>query len=260
MTVMRDPVEETKSKAGETELPPAPKRRLSVKRLIPVGILLTGLVAFFALELDRFLSYQTLVDNRDWLQMQVAENRALTYLAFMAIYAVVIAFSIPGGTIMTLAGGFLFGTWIGGSLTVLAATLGSTAVFLAARSALGGALRARAGGYLDRMEKGFQENALSYLLVLRLVPIFPFWLVNIVPALLGVPLRTYVLGTLAGIIPGTFVYASVGAGLGSLLDRGETPDFGIIFDPQVLLPLLALSALALLPVAYRRFKNRNAKA
>jgi len=260
MSVMRDPVEETEKQAEEVHLPPAPQRGFSVKRLIPVGILLAGLGGFFALGLDRYLSFQTLVDNRDWLQMQVAENQALTFLAYIVIYALVVAFSIPGGTIMTLAGGFLFGTWIGGSLTVLAATLGSTAVFLAARSALGGALRARAGGYLERMEKGFQENALSYLLVLRLVPIFPFWLVNIVPALLGVPLRIYVIGTLAGIIPGTFVYASVGAGLGSLLDRGETPDFGIIFDPQVLLPLLALAALALLPVGYRYLKNRNAKA
>jgi uncharacterized membrane protein YdjX (TVP38/TMEM64 family) len=108
------------------------------------------------------------------------------------------------------------------------------------------------------MEKGLQENALSYLLVLRLVPIFPFFIVNIVPALLGVPLRIYALGTLVGIIPGTFVYASVGAGLGSILDRGETPDFGIIFDPAVLLPLVALSLLALLPVAYRRFKKKDA--
>ncbi len=241
-------------------LPPAPKRRLTPGRLIPVAILLTGLALSYAFGLHEYLSFQTLADNRDWLQAQVRDNQVLTFFSYIAIYAIVVAFSIPGGTIMTLAGGFLFGTWLGGSLTVLAATLGSTAVFLAARSALGGALRARAGGYLDRMEKGFQENALSYLLVLRLVPIFPFWLVNIVPALLGVPLRLYILGTLAGIIPGTFVYASVGAGLGSVLDRGETPDLGIIFDPQVLLPLVALAALAMLPVGYRKWKERRTGA
>ncbi len=234
------------------------RSRPAFKRFLPVILLAAGFAAFFLFGLNDYLTYQALVDNRDWLQQQVAEHAVIAFLAYIAVYGVVVAFSIPGGTVMTLAGGFLFGTLLGGSLTVIAATLGSVAVFLAARSAVGGALRAKAGGALDKMEKGFQENALSYLLVLRLVPIFPFFIVNIVPALLGVPLRIYALGTLVGIIPGTFVYASVGAGLGSILDRGETPDFGIIFDPAVLLPLIALSLLALLPVAYRRFKKKDA--
>ncbi len=243
----------TTDAAGDTR-----RSRPAFKRFLPVILLAAGFAAFFLFGLNDYLTYQALVDNRDWLQQQVAEHAVIAFLAYIAVYGVVVAFSIPGGTVMTLAGGFLFGTLLGGSLTVIAATLGSVAVFLAARSAVGGALRAKAGGALDKMEKGFQENALSYLLVLRLVPIFPFFIVNIVPALLGVPLRIYALGTLVGIIPGTFVYASVGAGLGSILDRGETPDFGIIFDPAVLLPLIALSLLALLPVAYRRFKKKDA--
>jgi uncharacterized membrane protein YdjX (TVP38/TMEM64 family) len=243
----------TADAAAETKRP-----RSTARRFLPVILLVAGFAAFFLFGLDEYLSYQALVDNRDWLQQQVAEHAAAAFLAYIAVYAVVVAFSIPGGTVMTLAGGFLFGTLLGGSLTVIAATLGSIAVFLAARSAVGGALRAKAGGALDKMEKGFRENALSYLLVLRLVPIFPFFIVNIVPALLGVPLRVYALGTLVGIIPGTFVYASVGAGLGAILDRGETPDFGIIFDPAVLLPLLGLSALALLPVIYRKLKKKAA--
>jgi uncharacterized membrane protein YdjX (TVP38/TMEM64 family) len=243
----------TTDAAGDTR-----RSRPAFKRFLPVILLAAGFAAFFLFGLNDYLTYQALVDNRDWLQQQVAEHAVIAFLAYIAVYGVVVAFSIPGGTVMTLAGGFLFGTLLGGSLTVIAATLGSVAVFLAARSAVGGALRAKAGGALDKMEKGFQENALSYLLVLRLVPIFPFFIVNIVPALLGVSLRIYALGTLVGIIPGTFVYASVGAGLGSILDRGETPDFGIIFDPAVLLPLIALSLLALLPVAYRRFKKKDA--
>jgi uncharacterized membrane protein YdjX (TVP38/TMEM64 family) len=243
----------TTDAAGDTR-----RSRPAFKRFLPVILLAAGFAAFFLFGLNDYLTYQALVDNRDWLQQQVAEHAVIAFLAYIAVYGVVVAFSIPGGTVMTLAGGFLFGTLLGGSLTVIAATLGSVAVFLAARSAVGGALRAKAGGALDKMEKGFQENALSYLLVLRLVPIFPFFIVNIVPALLGVPLRIYALGTLVGIIPGTFVYAFVGAGLGSILDRGETPDFGIIFDPAVLLPLVALSLLALLPVAYRRFKKKDA--
>jgi uncharacterized membrane protein YdjX (TVP38/TMEM64 family) len=107
------------------------------------------------------------------------------------------------------------------------------------------------------MEEGFRQDALSYLLVLRLIPIFPFWLVNIVPAFLGVPLGTYVLGTFVGIIPGSFVYASVGNGLGAVFDAGGTPDLGIIFEPAILLPIVGLAVLALLPIAYRRFKARR---
>jgi uncharacterized membrane protein YdjX (TVP38/TMEM64 family) len=109
------------------------------------------------------------------------------------------------------------------------------------------------------MEEGFHENALSYLLVLRLIPIFPFWLINIVPAFLGVALGTYVLGTFIGIIPGSLVFASVGNGLGAVFDAGQTPDLGIIFEPQIIGPILGLAVLALLPIAYRKFRSRNDK-
>jgi len=117
-------------------------------------------------------------------------------------------------------------------------------------------LRRRAGPWISRLEAGFQENALSYLLVLRLVPLFPFWLVNLVPAFLGVPLTTYVLGTFVGIIPGSFVYASVGNGLGSVFDAGGAPDLTIIFEPEILLPIIGLSLLALIPVAYKKLKGK----
>jgi uncharacterized membrane protein YdjX (TVP38/TMEM64 family) len=140
---------------------------------------------------------------------------------------------------------------------VVGATVGATIVFLIARTALGDALRARAGPRVRRMEEGFRSDALSYLLVLRLIPIFPFWLVNIVPAFLGVALRTYVLGTFIGIIPGSFVYASVGNGLGAVFEAGGTPDLGIVFQPAILLPIVGLAVLALLPVGYRRYKARR---
>jgi uncharacterized membrane protein YdjX (TVP38/TMEM64 family) len=129
------------------------------------------------------------------------------------------------------------------------------AVFLAARTAIGDYLRAKAGPGLKRMEEGFRRNAFSYLLVLRIVPIFPFWLVNLVPAFCGVSLRTYALATLIGIIPGCFVFASVGNGLGALLDRGETPNLMIIFQWDILLPILGLAVLALLPIAIRRLRR-----
>ena len=111
----------------------------------------------------------------------------------------------------------------------------------------------------QKMEKGFQDNALSYLLVLRLIPIFPFWLVNLVPALLGVPVRTFVIGTFFGIIPGTAVFCSIGSGLGAIIDKGDMPDLNIIFQPQIFGPLLGLGALALLPVAYKRLKASRSK-
>jgi uncharacterized membrane protein YdjX (TVP38/TMEM64 family) len=131
-------------------------------------------------------------------------------------------------------------------------------VFLIARTALGDALRAKAGPWMRRMEAGFRENAFSYLLVLRLIPLFPFWLVNLVPAFLGVPLGAYVLATFLGIIPGSLVYASVGNGLGVVFDRGGAPDLGIIFRPAILGPIVGLAALALLPVIYRKYKGRRA--
>jgi uncharacterized membrane protein YdjX (TVP38/TMEM64 family) len=170
------------------------------------------------------------------------------------LYAVVVALSVPGGAFLTVTGGFLFGLGLGTVYSVIGAMIGATGVFLACRTALGDALRRRAGPFLRRMEAGFRENALSYLLVLRLVPIFPFWLVNLVPAFLGVSLRNFVAGTIMGIIPGTFVFTSVGSGLGAVLDMGMTPDLSILFKPDVIVPILGLAALALVPVFYKRWR------
>jgi uncharacterized membrane protein YdjX (TVP38/TMEM64 family) len=168
-----------------------------------------------------------------------------------------VAFSVPGGAVLTAASGFLFGTVAGAALAVVGATAGAVAVFLAARTALGDTLRRRTGPWLRRLEDGFRDNALSYLLVLRLMPLIPFWLVNLVPAFLGVPLRIFVLGTLVGIIPGTLIFASVGNGLGAVLDTGRQPDAGILFEPEILLPLIGLSVLALIPMVYRRLKGKK---
>lgn len=229
--------------------------RFSIRRLWPLAVLAAGLGLFFALGLDRYATLDTLRDNRQALADWVAAHRVLAMLAYMGLYVLVVAFSIPGALVATLAGGFLFGTIYGGALTVVAATIGATILFVAAKSALGGLLRAKAGSAIQRMEEGFRENALSYLLVLRLVPVFPFFLVNLAPAFLGVSLSTFVAATFIGIVPGTFVFASLGNGLGAVFDAGRTPDLGLIFEPQVIGPILALAALALVPVFYRRFKR-----
>jgi uncharacterized membrane protein YdjX (TVP38/TMEM64 family) len=157
---------------------------------------------------------------------------------------------------LTLAGGFVFGGVVAGIYVVFGATIGATLIFLAARTAFGDVLRGRAGAGLAKMEDGFRQNAFQYLLVLRLVPLFPFWLVNLVPAFLNVKLSTYVLATIIGIIPGTFVYAHVGAGLGAVFESGDEPDLGIIFQPQILLPILALAGLSLIPILYQKWKQR----
>ena len=133
------------------------------------------------------------------------------------VYAITVALSMPGGLVLTVAGGLLFGWLVGGLAAVVGATTGATIVFLVARTALGEALSERAGPWLAKLREGFKEEALSYMLFLRLVPAFPFWFVNIAPAMLGVPLRTYVIGTFFGIIPATFAFASAGAGLDSVI-------------------------------------------
>jgi uncharacterized membrane protein YdjX (TVP38/TMEM64 family) len=229
----------------------------SFKRLLPLLVLVAGLVVFFALDLHRYLSFEVLRDNREALLNWVRQNGLLAALVYMAIYAVAIAFSLPGGLVLSITGGFLFGTLWGSLYIVIGATVGATALFMIAKSALGDFLRAKAGPWLQKMEAGFRENALSYLLVLRLVPLFPFFVVNLVPAFLGVPLSTYVIGTFFGIMPGVFVFASVGAGLGSIFDKGETFSAAGILTPQIVIALMGLAVLALIPVIYKKMKARS---
>ncbi|MHA1599783.1 MAG: TVP38/TMEM64 family protein [Alphaproteobacteria bacterium] len=238
---------------------PAPKAKgNSIRRFLPVLLLAAGLVLFFVFGLDHYVSFEMLQENREWLRAQVEANEFLAAMALIALYVVVIAFSLPAGAVLTIAAGFLFGTVVAAACVVVGATVGAMVVFLAARTAFADILRAKAGAGMRRMEAGFRENAWNYLLVLRLIPIFPFWLVNLVPAFLGVSLFTYVTATFIGIIPGTVVFASLGNGLGAIFAAGETPDLSIIFNSEVLLPILALAILAVVPVVYKKVKARKA--
>ncbi|MFN0042673.1 MAG: TVP38/TMEM64 family protein [Alphaproteobacteria bacterium] len=231
-------------------------RRHPLRRWFPLVALLGALAAFHALGLGRHLGFDVFAAHREALMAWVAAGPMRAALAFVALYALAVAISLPGGAILTIAGGFLFGLHWGTVYSVVGATLGASVLFLATRSAVGGLLRARASPFLARMEAGFRENALSYLLVLRLVPLFPFWLVNLVPAFLGVPLRVFVIGTVFGIVPGTFVFTSIGVGLGAVFDAGGTPDASILFSAEILVPILGLAALALAPVLYKRWRGR----
>ena len=229
-----------------------------LRRLFPVAILLLGLVLFLSFGLERYFSFEMLSRHHVTLAAWVAQNPVLASLLYFSVYALVVAFSLPIAALLTPIGGFLFGVWLGAALSVIGAALGSVAVFLAARTAFHDLFHARAGRALARLEEGFRRDSFNYLLVLRLVPVFPFWLVNIVPALLGMKLGPYTLATLIGIVPGAIVYSSVGAGFGTLIDRGEAPNLSVIFEWRILLPLFGLAALSLLPVLYTRLRGDKA--
>lgn len=234
--------------------------RLPLRRWLPLLVLAVAVIVFFALDLGRYLTFSALAANREWLLAEVARRGFLAALVFMLAYATVVALSVPGGAVLTVMSGFLFGTWLGGLYALIAATFGAATIFLIARTSLGEPLRQRAGPFLRKVEAGFQENATSYLLILRLVPLFPFWLVNLVPAFFGVTLRTFVIGSFFGMAPGTFVYASLGEGLGAIIESGGTPDLKVIFQWRVLGPLIGLAVLAFVPVAYKRYKRRQPRA
>jgi uncharacterized membrane protein YdjX (TVP38/TMEM64 family) len=249
-----------------------------LKRLWPLLLLIAAAAFALAMGWHRYLTLQELVERREALRAAIEGNLVLALLAFMAIYTATIALSLPGGAVLTLAGGFLFGWLVGGIAAILAATLGAIVVFLVARIALGEPLAARAGPWLSRLRQGFQEDAFNYLLFLRLVPIFPFWLVNLAPALLGVPLKTYALATVIGIIPGTFAFAIAGKGLDSVIAAQQAahqsclakmgPDAeklcpyvlepGALLTPGLLAGLVALGVVALIPIAVKRFRRKAA--
>ncbi len=194
---------------------------LWLKRLWPLLLLLAATAFVLAMGWQRYLTLQALAENREALRGYIDGNMLLSLLGFIALYVVVVALSLPGGAVLTLAGGFLFGWFIGGVASIVGATIGATIVFVIARSAMSDVLAARAGPFLSRFRQGFQQDAFSYLLFLRLVPIFPFWLVNLAPGLLGVGFWTYVVTTLLGIVPGTFAYSLAGSGLDSVIEAQQ---------------------------------------
>jgi len=248
-----------------------------IKKYLPL-LLLAGVAAIVVLNgWHKYLSLEQIANNRDQLMSLVEENYILSLAGFSALYIVVVALSLPGGALLTLLGGFLFGWLVGGTTTVIAATLGATVVFLVAKTSLGEGLVKRAGPWLEKLSQGFKEDATNYLLFLRLVPVFPFWLVNLAPAVLGVPLKTFIFGTIIGIIPGTFAFSFLGAGLDSIISKqkqvfetcqanatpGAEPcefklSIGDLVTTEMLIAFVVLGVVALIPVALKKFKKRKA--
>ncbi|MDM7933176.1 VTT domain-containing protein [Tabrizicola sp.] len=226
-------------------------------RKLPFLIILAAAVLGAFLLRDQ-ISFEALARHREALIAYRDANYGLTILGFIAIYFGIVALSLPGGTVATLTGGFLFGLFPGVLFNVIGAGTGAVAVFLAARSGFGASVSARiaaAGGVAARLQTGLRENEWSVLFLMRIVPAVPFVLANLIPAFVGTSLTRFAVSTFLGIIPGALVFTSVGSGLGEVFARGETPDLGIIFTPAVLGPILGLAALAALPMVLRIIKR-----
>ncbi len=247
------------------------------KRFAPLVVVAGVMLLVFAMGWHRKVTVENIVALRDHFHVVLAEHRVVSVLAFVALYAGAASLSLPGCPILTATGGMLFGWLVGGLATMVGATIGATVLFLIARSAIGGILNDRAAPWLGKLRQGFKEDALSYLLFLRLVPAFPFWFVNVAPAVLGVPLKTYVIATFFGIMPATFAFASAGAGLDSVIMAAKaeharcvaengaevcklTIHASSLVTRELLVALVLLGVVALLPVALRRWRNSHAAA
>jgi uncharacterized membrane protein YdjX (TVP38/TMEM64 family) len=244
-------------------------------RFVPLAVLVVCVGAALASGAHRYLSLEALIDHRERLQAFVDLHAARAMLVYMAVYVTAVTLSVPGAVFLTMLGGFLFGWLVGGAAAVISATLGAIGVFLIARSSVGDSLLARAGRRAQALAAGFRADAFSYLLFLRFLPIVPFWITNLASALFGVPLRTFALGTMIGVIPATYAFAVAGAGLDSIIRaQQEARDACLaaragpcsidltlsnLLTPQTIAALAALGVLALAPVLIKRFYSDRLK-
>lgn len=243
--------------------------RSAVWRYAPLALILLAMAAVFGTGSHRYLSLETFLEHRDRLQAFVTEHQNKALVLYMVVYVTVVTLSLPVGVFLTILGGFLFGWLVGGAAAVISATIGAVGIFLIARTSFGDVLFRRAGDRIQRLAEGFRQDAFSYLLFVRFVPIIPFWLTNLASALFGVRLRTFALATMIGVIPATYAFAVAGSGLDSIIEKQETArnaclaagnadcglDLGLrtLITPQIVVALVALGLLALIPVILRRF-------
>jgi len=233
-----------------------------VRRLLrhaPLGIILAAAVVGY-ITLHEHITFETLRAHRETLLAFRDSHFATLAAAFLAAYLLIVAFSLPGAAVASVTGGFLFGLVLGTALNVAAASLGAVAIFLAARWGLGAALAARietSEGRMKRLKQRLHDNEISVLFLMRLVPAVPFFVANLLPALVGVRFRNFVLTTVLGIIPGALVFTWIGVGLGEVFDRGETPDLSLLWEPQIIGPILGLAALAALPMLIKAIRGKR---
>lgn len=239
-----------------------------IKRWLPLLLIIVAFAAAYKYGLHEHISLSNLIQKREELANFVEANLFAAIAIYMLIYIAVVAISFPVGLPLSITAGFLFGWVLAGFATVTAATIGAIIIFLIARSSFGEVFQARAGPFINKMTQGFQKDAFQYLITLRLVPAFPFWVVNIVPALLNMRLAPYALGTFIGIIPGTFAFTYLGAGLDSVIQEQERLNPGCadagtcsidpkaFVTPELLTALLALGVLSFLPFVIKKLKRK----
>lgn len=214
-----------------------------------------GMGVIYFSGLNRYLSFSTLRSYHEALKVFIEEHPFSVPLLYISSYIVITALSVPGAVFLTLLGGYLFPQPLSTLYVVFSATCGASLIFLAARTALGDSLKKKAGPFLKKMEKGFNDNAAGYMLFLRFVPLFPFWIVNLAPAFFGVPLRTFVWTTFIGITPGSFVFTIAGSGLEKIFESGQTFSIGAIFNTELKIALSMLGILALVPLLVKKMKK-----
>ncbi len=257
--------------AAEIDSAAAANDRLTVKRLLPLIALLAVPVLAYATGAYKLFSLEVLAQYYTTLKGWISAHYLLALLAYIVFYAASTALSLPAGLVVTVAGGLFFGWAVGGPATVIGATIGATILFQVAQTSLGAGLVKQAGPWAEKLSEGFRKDAFNYLLFLRLVPAFPFVIVNLVPAILGMPLWSYVVATFIGIIPGTLAFSYVGTGLESVIAAATasyqaclagksgaeaavchlTVEAGKLVTPQILIALGALAAVSLLPIVIK---------
>ena len=227
-----------------------------MKKWIPALILIMLMITFYLFGLHKYLSFDVFKQVHTRLESVVKNHPFLAPVLFITLYIIVVALSIPGAAILTLLGGFLFG--IIASLYVAGgATIGACCIFLAAKTALKDLLKKKAGPFLEKMKGGFNKNRVGYLLFLRFIPIFPFWLVNLAPAFFNVTLKTFLWTTAIGILPGTFVYVQAGIGLDHIFDTGKSFSLNSVFNLQIKIALIAVALFCLIPIFVKKLIKKS---
>jgi uncharacterized membrane protein YdjX (TVP38/TMEM64 family) len=229
----------------------------NIIKWLPLFVLILLLFLFYGLGFAPYFTFTGLQHSHDLLRTWVTHNYLISLFIFALLYVVVAAASLPIAAFLTIVGGYLFGPVINLLIVDICATLGAVLLFLAIKTTFGEILQKKATPWMRKMEKGFQKNSFSYLLFLRLIPLFPFWAVNICAALLNVPLKTFLLATVLGILPGTLVYSFLGNGLEVLLKEGQTLNMSTLFKPEIFWPLFGLAFLSLLSLVYKKRKNTD---
>jgi uncharacterized membrane protein YdjX (TVP38/TMEM64 family) len=230
---------------------PTPSNKKGFLKWGIIGVFCLGVGGFIFLDLGRFITLESLKANKEALAAFTASHYPMTVVLFVIIYCIQTALSLPGATILTLAGGFLFGAALGTVYVNIAATTGAVLAFLAARYLFRDVFERRFGKRLVVIEKGVAQNGFHYLLTLRLIPLFPFFLVNVAAGLTRMRLPVYLAATAVGIVPGSFVYANAGKQLGAINSARD------VVSPGVLGALVLLGMLALVPVIYRKRAKRT---